>query len=354
MPANFTKKSQLSHINVLVMDADSRIATLLRNVLTNLGFGKIYTANSGTAGMQILNANSIDLIITDWDMEPMNGIDFIKHIRTNNVSINRMIPIIMLTGKSNRQHVEFARDAGMTEFVVKPFSVQTLCNHIMLVVEHPRNFIMASNFAGPCRRRRNLSPDGVEDRRKEITDEHIVAKKGPATILRIDDQKIVCFEPNYELKEKIVDKAREKTIFSSASVQMAQTLIESYCENFLEWAKEDIANLEKHYAQLQTNGACNSENIKEIQDCALLIKSRAGTFGFDLASCVADLLVKTCENKSADNHKLFSSVIHQHINALQVIFLQKIKGNGAEMGTELLDGLFFIANKLEDKTNPSL
>jgi len=131
-------------------------------------------------------------------------------------------------------------------------------------------------------------------------------------------------------------------------VQIAQTLINSYCEDFLEWAKEDMSNLEKAYQELQNDDGLLEQKIKNLLECALLIKSRAGTFGFTLASSVAHSLVKTCEEKSSKNKELFVSVLRQHINALQVIFQQKMTGDGETMGTELLDGLFFIANKLEN------
>jgi len=112
----------------------------------------------------------VDMIITDWRMSPMDGINFIKYLRTHEDSPNRFIPIIMLTGNVEREHVETARDVGINEFVIKPFSAKTLCDRITLLIDNPRSFIMTGQFIGPDRRRHNalIPPGGIEKRKERI------------------------------------------------------------------------------------------------------------------------------------------------------------------------------------------
>jgi len=164
-PAPKNLASCLADIKVLIADDDRRIAMIVRQVLDSLGFKEIRTAKDGESALAILSADRVDMLITDWQMAPMDGISLIKYLRTSEDSPNRFIPIIMMTGNAEREHVEVARDVGVTEFVVKPFSARTLCDRIMLLIDNPRSFVMSKRFVGPDRRRRALNPpDGKEKR----------------------------------------------------------------------------------------------------------------------------------------------------------------------------------------------
>jgi len=167
-PLNKDYSSRLAQIGVMIADGDRRIALIVSKVLQSLGFSNIHTVRDGTQAMQMLKSEKIDMVITDWQMSPMDGISLVKYLRTDEDSPNRFMPIIMLTGNADRHHVETARDIGVTEFVVKPFSARTLCDRIVKLIENPRSFIMSNAFIGPDRRRRStLPPDGSDKRRRE-------------------------------------------------------------------------------------------------------------------------------------------------------------------------------------------
>lgn len=164
-PAHIAKR--LAQIKVLIADEDLRIARIVREVLETLGFSTVFMVRDGVEALATLKQEKIDLIITDWNMSPMDGINLIKYLRTSDDSPNRMLPIIMLTGRAEREHVVLARDAGVTEFVVKPFTAKTLCERIALLIEQPRSFIMCKRYVGPDRRRmQHLPPDGHEKRKR--------------------------------------------------------------------------------------------------------------------------------------------------------------------------------------------
>lgn len=167
-PRHLTKdvSSRLAQVRVLIADDDRRIAILVRSILESLGFTQISVAKDGSQALEMLRTEKSDMLITDWQMSPMDGINLVKYLRTSDDSPNRFLPVIMLTGNADRQDVEVARDAGVTEFVVKPFSAKTLCDRIVLLIENPRSFVMTKRFVGPDRRRRSLlPPDGTEKRR---------------------------------------------------------------------------------------------------------------------------------------------------------------------------------------------
>lgn len=163
--------SRLSTVSVLLVDDDIRISTLVRDILNSLGFKTVHIAKNGAQALEILEENEIDLIITDWQMSPVDGINLVKHLRSAPGSKYRFIPIIMLTGNAERHEVELARDAGVTEFVVKPFTAKALISRIILVVENPRSFVLSREFKGPDRRRRTEPVPDSKKRRKQDKDQ---------------------------------------------------------------------------------------------------------------------------------------------------------------------------------------
>ena len=156
----------LKSIRVLVVDNDQKILDLMKAVMDTFGFKKIVTAKDGNEALRCLRRDSYDLVITDWYMEGMNGLDFIHYLRTSPDSPDCFIPVIMITGKAERQDIEAARDVGVTEFLAKPFSVADLRERIIAVFERPREFVLSEDFVGPSRRRKNTPFEG-KDRRSE-------------------------------------------------------------------------------------------------------------------------------------------------------------------------------------------
>lgn len=148
MPYEFQKTK------ILVVDDLQPMRELLRQVLQTFGFVHIETCANGEEGFSTFVKFSPDLVIVDWVMEPMNGIDLASKIRTDKRSPNPFVPIMMMTGYSARRYVEKARDVGITEILVKPFTAHDLYARIEHIVEKPRQFVQSPDFFGPDRRRR--------------------------------------------------------------------------------------------------------------------------------------------------------------------------------------------------------
>lgn len=127
---------------------------LVGSVLDTLGVGRIIKADDGEKGFATFCAENPDIIIADWHMVPMSGIEMVNKVRTDKASPNKTIPIIMMTGYSAMPRIEEARDTGATEFLVKPFSAGDLARRIAYVINKPRDFIETSEYFGPDRRRR--------------------------------------------------------------------------------------------------------------------------------------------------------------------------------------------------------
>lgn len=149
---------QFGKLSVLVVEDTPPMRKLLCSVLETLGVGQIYSSDNGESGFDLFKKMNPDIVIADWQMEPMNGIELTQEIRTNQLSPNRMAPVILVTGYSAITRVAQARDAGVTEFIVKPFSANDLAKRLAYVINKPRDFIDAEGYFGPDRRRRQ-NPD---------------------------------------------------------------------------------------------------------------------------------------------------------------------------------------------------
>ena len=160
-------RSQFARVRVLVADQDLRTAGLVKQILFSFGFRDISCVTSGQDVLLLLASKPFDLIITEYSMAEVDGITMVKAIRTAKEvkSIRRDIPIIMLTGHAEVENIEAARDAGISEFLVKPFSAKTISERIVMVIDNPRSFVDAPGFAGPCRRRRKVPLPTQKERR---------------------------------------------------------------------------------------------------------------------------------------------------------------------------------------------
>ena len=132
-----------------------------------LGVKNIRDASDAAEAFKELQHFHADVIICDWHMEPLDGLDFVRLVRTAKDSPNPYVPIIMLSGFTEYRRVTEARDAGVNEFLAKPISARALYQRFASIIENPRPFIRTRTYFGPDRRRQNLGPPrGFAERRK--------------------------------------------------------------------------------------------------------------------------------------------------------------------------------------------
>ncbi len=148
---------ELNKLNVLVIEDTIPMRKLIENVLRATGVGHVYAAHDGVEGLKLFKNEKPDIVIVDWHMEPLDGIEIVRQIRTHPNSHDKKIPIIMITGYSALSRVATARDAGVTEFLIKPFSASALVRRIAYVVNNPRDFIRTDDYFGPDRRRKDIA-----------------------------------------------------------------------------------------------------------------------------------------------------------------------------------------------------
>lgn len=155
----------LSQLNILHVEDDGWICKVVREYLGAFGVTEILSVRDGFAAYDALREYAADIVITDWVMAPMDGFEFTQMVRSAPDSPNPFVPIIMLTSRNTADRVERARDAGVTEYLVKPITALNLRRKIISVVENPREFIRVPRYTGPDRRRAKQPVDGADRRR---------------------------------------------------------------------------------------------------------------------------------------------------------------------------------------------
>lgn len=155
----------LSGVNFLIVEDNAHMRNLVKTILHTLGVRNIREASDGADAFKELRSFPVDIILTDWAMSPIDGIEFTRLVRNGADSPNPYVPIIMLSAHTEMTRVAEARDAGVNEFLAKPISAKSLITRINAVIERPRPFVRSKNYFGPDRRRKD-QPFNGPDRRK--------------------------------------------------------------------------------------------------------------------------------------------------------------------------------------------
>ena len=117
---------------VLIVDDYKTMLSILRNLLKQLGFENVDEATDGGTALMKLRDRNIGLVISDWNMEPMTGLQFLKEVRAD--ELLKPIPFMMITAESKTENVVAAKAAGVSNYIVKPFNADTLKKKIEAVL----------------------------------------------------------------------------------------------------------------------------------------------------------------------------------------------------------------------------
>ena len=152
------------NLKVILVEDNFTMRTLVRDVLAAFGIHYVLPVSDGAKAWKELQTFPADLAIVDWNMRPVSGLRLVQRMRNGADSPNPFLPVIMLTAYSERHRVMRGRDAGVTEFLVKPVTPKRLYDRIVAIIEHNRNFIRSHDYFGPDRRRTDKGVIG-RDRR---------------------------------------------------------------------------------------------------------------------------------------------------------------------------------------------
>ncbi len=144
----------LSAMRVLLVDDNQHMRAIVSAVLAGVGVTNVRECWDGAQALVALRNWPADVAIVDFQMSPVDGVQFTRLVRNAADSPNPFLPVIMLTGYAERAKVEEARDAGVTEFIVKPVTARAVLDRLNNVINRPRPFVRTEEYFGPDRRRR--------------------------------------------------------------------------------------------------------------------------------------------------------------------------------------------------------
>ena len=169
------ENTYFQNVRVLIVDDQDFIRSLIRQILGVLGCKHITEAKNGGIAWGLMLNSPPDLLIVDWEMQPMDGIELVKKVCNDPHSPDLFMPIIMLTAHSERPRIIAARDSGVNEFVMKPISAKTFFSRLNAIIEYPRRFVRTGEYFGPDRRHKKVFVDFERrdtKKKEEVIDTH--------------------------------------------------------------------------------------------------------------------------------------------------------------------------------------
>lgn len=171
--------SPLAKLTFLVLDDNPNMTRILRVVLKGFGAETIVDAVSVADALEVTHRQPVDMAFVDYNLGGLDGLAFVRLIRTAADSANAFMPLLMLSAYSEQHRVVSARDAGANDFLVKPVTPLEIYRKILDQVEHPRPFVRAAGFFGPDRRRRRDPLYDGPERRAEAAALAQAGRSGP-------------------------------------------------------------------------------------------------------------------------------------------------------------------------------
>ncbi len=120
------------NMKVLIVDDYKTMLRILRNLLRQLNFNNVDEASDGAEALAKLREDKFGMIISDWNMEPMTGIQLLREVRADDTL--KHLPFIMITAESKSENVIAAKEAGVSNYIVKPFNAETLRTKLVSVL----------------------------------------------------------------------------------------------------------------------------------------------------------------------------------------------------------------------------
>jgi CheY-like chemotaxis protein len=145
--------SEIAHLAVLVVEDVRATRVIVRAILRSFGIVDVVEASDGQEALAVLRQRHIDVVISDLCMEPMDGVEFTRRLRTPRNGLNPYVPVLMVSGHTDLAHVKDAIAAGVTEFLAKPIIPANLESRLLSIVRSPKKRINSKTYCGPDRRR---------------------------------------------------------------------------------------------------------------------------------------------------------------------------------------------------------
>lgn len=320
--------ARLGHLQIGVLDYDIHSAQLIRKALSSIGVTQTYLSRNTDEILEIIQQKEIDILIAAKESRPLDGLALVKKLRAADSS-NRMLPIILTTSDDSTQAKAEARNAGANEMIVKPFNMRDVLSRISAIVDNPRQFILAPNYTGPCRRETGTLPEGVAERRG--AQQPITVGADALKDVYMDDRPRV-IAPDYTLRTRL-EASVSSRLGGGATAQQERT------ETAIKQMISEINAMRQAFVVIKDDAAQLQPSLLRICEAALTIRSRAIPTDFPLAARVATALHDFCKKyfkQEAPGHMI---IIEKHIDTLQAIISGRLQGEENATARELISFL---------------
>ncbi len=250
-----------SKLSALVVDDNHYERGITVDMLRAIGVGRVHQAAHGADAWDLLQQSAPDCVFTDWLAPPMEATDLLRRVRLSEDSVNRGVPIFLLTHRSARADVEGARRAGADAYLRKPLSALIIQQRLKAVMTNPQPFIVTATYVGPCRRRhdsefyfgpRRRLNDQIEEA-VAADDDDVKAGLARARIAHLETQALNFVQHDVNSARRVFQAARElkdvATQISDGPLTLAAVELVRYLET-MGAAALDIEALRTHIAAL--------------------------------------------------------------------------------------------------------
>lgn len=338
-------ENRLKNCSVLVVDDSAASRTLVATTLQDIGIGHVNTVPHGAAAIHylqhcaMLSMNGptppVDLVISEWDMEPVGGMMLMNWLRRSIDSPDRFMRAAIMSGALDMEKVEHARACGVNAVFSKPFTIGGLKKHITSVLESNPAYFKTPTYFGPDRRRRTL--DMVLNERRVCTHpHHLVLGAG-------EDVEVGCFDlPN--ALAKVLDGAPRTRIDDSQRYAALEQLA-PYREDYADWVRYDVAKLRLALRTADENPNMRRRNLAVMNTIVLKLEREAHHMEYPLVSALAHTLkiaLKIDVRLWRDTVEIFNAAI----KGLEMVVRDHIRGEGGALGSALNENLSLMNHKL--------
>jgi len=142
-------EAAIQSLAVLLVDDSLYMRKIVRNLLLHIGVKTIYEAGDGIAGLDAIRTLAPDVVILDWELPLLNGSELVRIVRSPGVFPTPDVPIIMLSGYSERWRVVESARIGVNEYLIKPVSAKSLFDRLAAILARPRAVVQVGDYYGP-------------------------------------------------------------------------------------------------------------------------------------------------------------------------------------------------------------
>lgn len=341
----------LNNCSVLVADENASSRTILTSALNEIGFGYVRSASNGAMAMMHLTQSidtplnsstpPVDLIISEWDMDPVGGLMLAQWLRNNIHSPNRLMPMAIISGNLDAEKVEQARAAGVNSVMAKPFTLDKLKAHLEGLLKSNPVFVKNSTYFGPNRRRRH-GDVVLSERRlmRDITNEDL----GQGTRPDLGGFTL----PNY-MKQIMAGTPREN--IDRTALKWANTLLKDYNQDYADWIAADVKAMRKAMGIIVKGGENRGRALSVLHNHSLRMIREGEAMNYPLIAALARTLKAAFEGTEGTRNQVLE-VAETSIQGLEAVVKEHISGHGGTVAYALEASLHDMERKLRG-INPS-